>query len=65
MTKSPEHPTPAGVYGRTTHLRGKVLAPALPSPALLAGSHLRGTLEEDNFDVGEISGHLCRRGTGW
>lgn len=28
------------------------------SPAQLAKSHLINTLEEDDFDVGETSGHL-------
>lgn len=31
---------------------------ALPSPALHAKSHLISTLEEDNFEAGELSGHL-------
>lgn len=38
---------------------------ALPSSALHAESHLLNTLVEDNFDVGEISGHLWRKGKEW
>lgn len=34
---------------------------ALPSPALHAKESRNKTSEEDNFDGGEISGHLWRR----